>query len=109
MNRINNKSNRTKFLVLLALIQNEMHGYEIAKYINHKTKGFFTLPFGSLYPVLHALEKEKLISAKWKNKNSQKPKKIYALTNSGRSFLSEEIHTFNATNAAISTLLPVGG
>ena len=102
------KRNRTVFLVLLALSNGSMHGYEISKYIETKSNGFFRVPFGSLYPVLHRLEGEKLIQAKWSRGDSQKQKKTYTLTSRGKKALKEEVDLFQNMFGAISLLAPAG-
>lgn len=102
------KRNRTTFLVLLALSHGAMHGYEIAKFIDAKSKGFFAMPFGSLYPVLHRLEMDKLITAKWDDEGSGKPKKTYALSAKGKKALEEEVGIFRSYSQAIDLLLPAG-
>lgn len=100
------KLNRTSLLVLLALTHNSMHGYEIAKYIDNKSKGFFRMPFGSLYPVLHRLEKDKLIGAEWEDGDSQKPRKIYNITARGRKSLEEEVTVLRSYTKALNLLMP---
>lgn len=102
------KRNRTTLLVLSALSNGEMHGYEISKFIDAKSGGFFRMPFGSLYPVLHKLEEDKLISAKWDSSGSEKPKKIYSLTARGKKALEEEVGLFRSYARALSRLLPEG-
>lgn len=101
------RQSRTIFLVLLALSNNPMHGYEISKFIELKTNGFFRVPFGSLYPVLHRLEAEKMIQAKWATGNSQKQKKTYTLTARGKKSLKGEIDLFRSLADAINLLSPV--
>jgi DNA-binding PadR family transcriptional regulator len=103
------KRNRTEFLVLLALSHGAMHGYEIAKFIDAKSRGFFAMPFGSLYPVLHRLETAKLVTAKWEEQDSLKPKKTYALSAKGKKALDEDIDGFRSYSKAIELLLPQGG
>jgi DNA-binding PadR family transcriptional regulator len=98
------EQNRTSFLVLLALSHGGMHGYEISKFIDAKSRGFFRLPFGSLYPVLHRMESEKLIAAKWDD--SAKPKKTYALTARGRKELEGELEIFRSYTKAMNLLVP---
>ena len=102
------KRNRTTFLVLLALSHDAMHGYEIAKFIDAKSKGFFSMPFGSLYPVLHRLEVEKLITSRWGPTDTLKPKKTYALSAKGRKALEEEVGLFRSYSKAIGLLTPEG-
>jgi len=102
------KKSRTEFLVLLALSHGAMHGYEIAKFIDAKSKGFFNVPFGSLYPVLHKLELAKLIGAKWEEADGTKAKKTYNLSAKGRKALDAEVVGFRSYAKAIDLLLPEG-
>lgn len=108
MKNEDSKRNRTKLLVLLSLSHGDMHGYEISKFIDAKSKGFFRMPFGSLYPVLHRLETEKLIAAKWESTTSLKPRKIYALTARGRKCLEDEVTGFRSYARALNALVPEG-
>ena len=102
------RRNRTQFLVLLALSHKAMHGYEISKFIEARSNGFFRVPFGSLYPVLHRLETEKLISATWDAEDAPKPKKTYVLTAKGKKALGEEVDSFRSLSSAIKLLSPEG-
>ncbi len=95
-------------LVLLALSHNDMHGYEVSKFIDSKSRGFFNMPFGSLYPVLHRLEAEKLITAKWDSTESLKPKKTYSLSAKGKKALEHEVGNFRSYTKAVNLLLPEG-
>lgn len=106
MRRDDDKRNRSVFLVLLSLAHGPMHGYEISKFIQTKTRGFFRLPFGSLYPVLHRLEKEKLIASKWSLSGVAKQRKTYSITAKGRKALKEEMELFKGLSGAIKLLSP---
>ena len=98
---------RGTFLVLLALRRGPKHGYEIAGYLEERSGGFFSLSFGALYPILHRLEKEGLVSARWEAVGSSgaKQKKVYALTAKGRRALGAEQASFEAHAGAFARLL----
>ncbi len=98
---------RGTFLVLLALRTGAKHGYEIATYLEERSGGFFTLSFGALYPILHRLEKEGLVSARWHSVGASgaKQKKVYALTAKGRRGLEAEHASFRAQTGAFARLL----
>lgn len=98
--------NRTNFLVLLALSHGPAHGYEIAKFIDEKSRGFFRVPFGSLYPVLHKLEKDRLVKAKWDQNDSEKPRKIYQLSELGKKELQAEIDNTRSSYKALNAMIP---
>ncbi len=80
--------------MLLSLRDGTKHGYEIATYVKEKGKGFFSISFGSLYPVLHKLEKDGLIKGAWKDVGNAKTKKVYSLTAKGRKGLELEVSQY---------------
>lgn len=49
------------FLVLVSLVEGDVHGYEIIKRVERITAGYWRPAPGSLYPVIDSLEKEGLI------------------------------------------------
>ncbi|ACY14539.1 PadR family transcriptional regulator [Haliangium ochraceum] len=100
----NNKS-RGRFMVLLALAHEPKHGYEIARYLEERSGGYFTMSYGALYPVLHRLEKEKLVSATWCEAGGTRKKKVYTLTAKGQAALREEREDFDAFSLAFRKLL----
>lgn len=96
---------RSYFLVLLALKDGPKHGYEVASHIKDASKGTFSLSFGSLYPVLHKLEKEGLVKADWEEIGEAKAKKVYSLSKAGLKALAEETKQFNVMVSAFSGLI----
>lgn len=72
-------------LVVLALIEEKpRHGYEIIKYLDTYTHGFYAPSPGMVYPVLTYLEESDLVSMSMEGN-----KKFYALTDQGKAFLNE--------------------
>ena len=53
-------------LILKIVALGPIHGYAIALRVEQISKDVFQLQQGSLYPALHKLEKQKLLSAEWK-------------------------------------------
>ncbi|WP_428266846.1 PadR family transcriptional regulator [Haliangium sp.] len=96
---------RGRFMVLLALDDGPKHGYEIARYLDHTTGGHVTLSYGALYPILHRLEKDKLVSARWQDASGTRKKKVYALTDKGHAALVEEREDYDAQAEAMAKLL----
>ncbi len=95
-------------MVLIALEAGPKHGYEVAKFIKERSDGFFSLSYGALYPVLHKLEKEKLIAGEWAASESARKKKVYTLTKRGRIALGEERAAYEEYAAALAKLLEEG-
>jgi PadR family transcriptional regulator, regulatory protein PadR len=108
---IPDQRSRGTFLALLALDDGPKHGYDIARYLEEKTNGFFSLSFGALYPILHRLERDGLISGDWEEVGAahrgteKKKKKVYALTAKGRKELKEERAHHEALSEAFARLL----
>lgn len=74
----------SKPLILSILRGGESYGYEIIQRVKELSGGELEWADGMLYPVLHRLEKEKLISSRWKLSDEGRRRKYYRLTQSGR-------------------------
>ncbi|MCA0758244.1 PadR family transcriptional regulator [Paenibacillus sp. N4] len=79
----------TVILILTLLNQKEMYGYEMAKEIERRSSGLFTFKEGTLYPILHTLEVERLVEAFWHEEGGRK-RKYYRLTDEGRLQLAKK-------------------
>jgi PadR family transcriptional regulator PadR len=82
--------NLTKYcnesLILAILAPGKKHGYQIALELEDKSKGLFKFNHGTLYPILHKLEKDKLIKGTWKNEGPKRKRKYYSLTAKGKKY-----------------------
>jgi len=74
-------------LILSALSSGARHGYQLALEIEQKSQGTFRFKHGTLYPILHRLEKEGLIQGDWLEEESKRKRKSYRLTRAGRQHL----------------------
>ncbi|MCW4003741.1 MAG: PadR family transcriptional regulator [Candidatus Bathyarchaeota archaeon] len=92
MNAINRKDTQTKIakglldMIILQYLQKEsMYGYQL---ITNIRKGF-GIYFGpsTIYPLLGQLEKQGYVQSAW-NMESERPRKIYKLTELGKCLLS---------------------
>ena len=73
-------------VIVLQLLKNEpMHGYQIITSIRRS----FGVYFGpsTVYPLLNGLEKKGYLLSEW-NMETERPRKIYSLTNSGQNLLA---------------------
>ncbi len=80
----------TKPIILAILKQGNSYGYLIIKKIKELSDGQMQYTDGMLYPVLHRLEKEGLITSNWTMTNETRPRKYYAITELGKAALNEE-------------------
>lgn len=94
--------------MMLVLRDGPRHGYEIAASIKDRSQGYFSISFGSLYPVLHKLEKDSLVEAQWQEAGDVKSKKVYKLTDKGSRQLTAELEQFNAMITAFKGFIGEG-
>ena len=64
-------------LILSILVNEKLHGYQLALEIEKKSDGLFKFNHGTLYPILHKLEKQGLISGSWKQEGPKRKRKYY--------------------------------
>lgn len=71
-------------LLLLAVLENgPAHGYAIIEILRARSGGTFDLPEGTIYPALHRLEEDGLLSSSWSVEAARR-RRIYQLTPRGR-------------------------
>src|SRR6059058_6278225 len=71
-------------MILKTLSWSPSHGYGIARWIEHCTNDVLQVEEGSLYPALHKLEEQGLITAEWGISEHNRRAKFYRLTAAGR-------------------------
>jgi len=77
-------------LLLSVLAEGESYGYQILQNIRNLSGGTIQWSEGMLYPVLHRLEREGLISSEWKTSETGRDRKYYSLSSKGRKALNSE-------------------
>jgi len=75
-------------LVLSMLAGETQHGYQLALGIEEQSGSYFRFNHGTLYPILHKLEREGLIGGSWNQEELRRKRKYYALTEEGRHYLA---------------------
>jgi PadR family transcriptional regulator, regulatory protein PadR len=77
-----------ELLLLHELDRGPLHGYQVVLEIEERSRGYFQFNHGTLYPILHRLEKEGLVAGRWSDPARGRPRKEYALTEAGRTYLA---------------------
>lgn len=70
-------------IVLGIVARQPSHGYAILKEIRERTGGSIEVREGKLYPLLHAMEKQSLISSEWQPESNGPPRKVYRIESKG--------------------------
>lgn len=98
-------SGNTAMLVLALLKGGEMYGYQIIEELARRSNQVFQFKEGTLYPVLHALEKDRLLSAREAEAPSGRVRRYYAITEKGLRVLEEKEREWNTFSRAVSAIL----
>ncbi len=80
----------SKPLILSILQEGPSYGYKIIQRIKQISQGEMQWADGMLYPVLHRLEKEKLIQSRWEQSEKGRHRKYYSITELGKEALHQE-------------------
>jgi PadR family transcriptional regulator PadR len=99
----------TLTVVLSVLIKKEMYGYELIKTIERETDGAFKLKEGTLYPILHQLEKEGAIAARWEESEGGRKRRYYRITPKGRKLYASKTKEWSSFRSTIDLLLGSSG
>ena len=93
-----------ELLVLKLLSRREMYGYEIVRAIQVETKATFSFGEGCIYPYLHYLEKEKLVTSRRKEIEGR-TRNYYQLTSRGKKRLEELSQEWNRVAEGVALIL----
>lgn len=92
-------------LVLALLKGREMYGYEIIEELERRSERVFRLKEGTLYPILHTLEKEKLVTAREAQTPAGRTRRYYRVTAAGLRALEDREREWNAYSRAVTAIL----
>jgi PadR family transcriptional regulator PadR len=92
-------------LILKTLSGGPMHGWGVAQKILLLSQDILQVNQGSLYPALHRLEQQGLITAEWGASDKNRQAKFYELTKAGRKQLAEETRNWERMAGAVARIL----
>lgn len=88
-------------MVLAILADEDSYGYAILQRVRELSGGRMEWTDGMLYPVLHRLERQGHIAARWETAETGRRRKYYSLTAEGRQQLAEERRQWQAVDATL--------
>jgi PadR family transcriptional regulator, regulatory protein PadR len=83
----------------------EMHGFQIADYIQENTESVLSVEEGSLYPALQRLLMQGWVTAEWGRTEGNRRARYYRLTPAGRKQLEREMEQYYRLTRAIGRIL----
>jgi PadR family transcriptional regulator PadR len=102
-------SGSTPMLILSLLKDGDKYGYEMVETLAKRSDDTFQLKEGTLYPLLHALEKEKFVESYSKTAPNGRERKYYRLTRSGREQLEYKEKEWRLFSEKVNAVLSCAG
>lgn len=98
-------SGSTGLLVLSLLSEGDKYGYQMIAELEARSDRTFCLKEGTLYPVLHTLEKAGAVRSYEKEAPTGRMRKYYHLTQSGLRLLGERREEWRQFSRAVDAIL----
>ena len=95
-------------LLLQILSLESAHGYGIAQRLQQVSREAVQVNQGSLYPALHRLEQKGWLTSGWRQSETGREAKFYALTKSGQKQLAVEKATWDRLAVAVQLIFNEG-
>ncbi len=92
-------------LLLKILALEPLNGFAISARLKQVSGDVLQVSDGSLYPALHKLQEEGMISAEWKQSQNNRRAKYYSLTRLGRKQLESETENWGRLSHAITRVV----
>ncbi|HYI16901.1 MAG TPA: PadR family transcriptional regulator [Thermomicrobiales bacterium] len=93
-------------LLLLKIVALEpLNGHAISQRLRQVSGDVLQVSDGSLYPALHKLEQEGLLTATWQTTSNNRRAKFYALSRLGRGRLEKEVESWSRLSSAITQVV----
>ena len=96
------KKGSAEFLILSLVEDRALHGYDIARLIDVRSKGALTFYAASLYPLLYRLERRGWITGRWLEQAGARRRRMYRITAAGRRVLAAHRTTWDAFVRAVN-------
>lgn len=103
----NQLSGSLDLLLLSVLSGGEAHGYAVITRLRHSSDGVFDLPEGTIYPALHRLEGESLLTSRWDTTTGRR-RRAYAISSLGRDALRERRREWRTFSLGVQSVIGAG-
>jgi PadR family transcriptional regulator, regulatory protein PadR len=96
------KRGSTELLILALLEERDLHGYDLGRLIDQRSRGEISFHVASLYPTLYRMEDRALIEGRWVEKPGQRRRRYYRLTAAGKKALATQRSTWGTFVEALN-------
>lgn len=98
----------TRLLVLSLLAGKDLYGYQMIEELSRRSNRTFEMKEGTLYPVLHGLERDGAVEGYMQEAPTGRMRKYYHLTKKGGALLKAEEEKWQTYSGAVNAVLRSG-
>jgi DNA-binding PadR family transcriptional regulator len=91
-------------LILAVLHAQPAHGYVIMEELRRRSGGTFDLPEGTVYPALHQLELEGMVTSEWSG-DTKRRRRVYELTERGHAAFAAQQQEWDRFSEGVEAVL----
>lgn len=95
----------TSLLILHLLEKTDMYGYQIISELALRSKNVFEFQEGTLYPVLHGMQKDGYVEAYRVTGENGRARKYYRITERGKKQLSTKKKEWKIFSSAMESMM----
>ncbi len=95
----------TTTLLLKLLLEEDMYGYQMIETLKVRSDDTFALKAGTLYPILHGLERNGVLTSYEESSICDRMRKYYRITTKGRLLLQDKEAEWQAYQTAVNQIL----
>ena len=99
----------TSLLVLSLLADRDLYGYQMITELERRSDRTFHMKEGTLYPILHGLEREGAVSSYEKEAPSGRTRKYYHITRTGLRLLDSKKAEWQSFSKMVNAIVAEGG
>lgn len=92
-------------MVLSLIVKMDLYGYQIIKHLRVLSGETFVFKEGTLYPILHSLERNQFISSYWLESSVGRKRKYYHITDEGKQELTVRLVAWTKFAGAVTKVL----
>lgn len=97
-------SGHLETMLLAVVAEGRAHGYALIRRMRDLSGGAFDLPEGTVYPVLHRLERQGLLRSSWSEGGGRR-RRVYRIGSKGRRELERRRREWEEFSRAVTAVL----
>lgn len=99
------KRGSLELLILSSIERRPLHGYEIGKLIELRSRGELELSVSTLYSILYRMEGRGWVKGRWVEKPGERRRCMYAITPEGELTLASQRQEWEAFSAMVNRVV----